>query len=279
MPNQKVYFAVILHLLMVTQPATADHLPLWELGVSLGGISLPAYRGSHQMTHYLMPLPYASYRGEKLRIGREGIKGRFLNTDHVEVDVSLRISPPVKSRESDARDGMGNLDATLEVGPSVRFLIHHSRDDKTRLQLALPLRAVIGSDLSHFDHHGWTLHPHFKMVHQQPPHGQRWRLSISAGIVFGDNAYHDYYFGVDEDQVTTSRAAYQGSSGYSGARFTINYRHYYDRDWIFRTFFQYENLHGTAFRDSPLFTANETVAAGFLISRVFERSKVNVAQH
>ena len=277
MLNLKIHVSLLITLLIFANNAFSDHLPLWEVGVSLGGLNMPAYRGSEQHAKYLLPIPYGSYRGEKLRIGREGIKGFLFSSERWELDVSLYASPPVKSSESRARSGMDNLDATLEIGPSLTMLIYRSSHKKNRLKLELPLRAVIGSDLFHIDHHGWIFYPHLNLIRQHPPHGQDWSMSISAGIIYADDAYHDYFFGVDDDQVSAVRPSYQAGAGYSGARVSMNYRRYLSQEWVFRTFLQYENLNSVAFSDSPLKTADETFAAGFLISRIFHRSTTLVA--
>ena len=49
--------------------------PSWELGLGVGGLSMPHYRGSDQRAEYVSPIPYIRYNGERFKVDREG--GRF----------------------------------------------------------------------------------------------------------------------------------------------------------------------------------------------------------
>ena len=50
----------------VTPNAHAAERPLWELGVGVGALRLPHYRGSDQSHNFLLPVPYLVYRGQIL---------------------------------------------------------------------------------------------------------------------------------------------------------------------------------------------------------------------
>ncbi|MGH9363054.1 MAG: hypothetical protein ACRD2T_14170, partial [Thermoanaerobaculia bacterium] len=43
---------------LAAAPAAAEELPLWELGLGIGGFTLPDYRGSDQARGYVLPVPY-----------------------------------------------------------------------------------------------------------------------------------------------------------------------------------------------------------------------------
>ena len=73
-------------LLLAANPAHAD-APLWELGLGLGGLSLPHYRGSDQTHHEVLPVPYAVYRGQIFRATREGARAVLLDSQRVDVDL------------------------------------------------------------------------------------------------------------------------------------------------------------------------------------------------
>ncbi len=263
---------LLIFILLLCTNAEADHLPRWELGASIGSLSLPAYRASKENSSYTLPLPYISYRGERLQIGRDGIKGFLYDGEIIDIDISAFGSPPVNSSDISARQGMEDLAPTLELGPSLTALLYLSPHQKDLIKLKLPLRSVISTDLHRSDHHGWILYPHLELSHQNPPHGDHWKMSLSIGPLFANSAYHDYFFGVDDNEATAQRPSYQGSSGYSGNRTLFSYRRYLTDNWVFRGFIYYENLGGAAFSDSPLATANETFAGGFLISYIFKRS-------
>ena len=55
-------------------PAPRVEKPLWELGLGVGGLYLPDYRGSDQSQGYLAPLPVLVYRGTWFKSDREGTR-------------------------------------------------------------------------------------------------------------------------------------------------------------------------------------------------------------
>jgi outer membrane scaffolding protein for murein synthesis (MipA/OmpV family) len=89
-------------------------------------IDFPAYRGSDERRTYVLPVPYVAYRGKFLKVDRERIRGLFFKNDKAELDVSLSGSVPVKSADNRARQGMPNLEPTLEMGPTLNLFLQHS---------------------------------------------------------------------------------------------------------------------------------------------------------
>ena len=136
----------------------AELYPLWELGVGIGGLTLPDYRGSNEQRNLLFPIPYFIYRGEILKVDREKIRGLLFKTERVELDFSLNGSPPVKSKNNKAREGMPNLDPTLEFGPQLNVLLWEDKPDY-KLTFQLPLRKVIATDLKSAHNAGLISNP------------------------------------------------------------------------------------------------------------------------
>jgi outer membrane protein len=85
--------------------------PLWELGIGVAGLRLPDYRGSDQSHNYLLPLPYAVYRGRILKADRDGARALLVDAARVKVDISVAGATPTRSSDNDARSGMPNLPA------------------------------------------------------------------------------------------------------------------------------------------------------------------------
>lgn len=252
--------------------ALAERLPLWEIG--LGGVLMdgPDYRGADEHTVFLVPTPYVTYRGERLRIGRKGIQGLLFDTETASLDISLFGTPPVDSDGNGARRGMEDLDPTLEIGPSLELLLYKSANEKTLIELNLPLRAVFATDLSYLNQKGWTFFPHIDLLRQHPPHGRMWRFELSLGPLFGSGDYHQYYFGVDSADALPQRPAYDAPRGYSGMRFIMNYRRYLSDDLIFWFFAQHENLRHSAIEESPLVRDRTTLLVGTMLVWVFSHS-------
>ncbi|HET6720014.1 MAG TPA: MipA/OmpV family protein, partial [Rhodocyclaceae bacterium] len=57
LPRRQATCLAALTLLAPLAARAAEDLPLWELGVGLGGLSFPVYRGSDQRRDFLLPVP------------------------------------------------------------------------------------------------------------------------------------------------------------------------------------------------------------------------------
>ncbi len=107
--------------------------------MGIGATTLPHYRGSDQSRTWVLPVPYLVYRGESLKVDDDRrLRGLF--GDRLELEFSLNGSPPAKN--NDARRGMPDLDATLEIGPSLNIALLRSKNAAEKLELRLPVRAV-----------------------------------------------------------------------------------------------------------------------------------------
>jgi outer membrane scaffolding protein for murein synthesis (MipA/OmpV family) len=258
-------------------PARAVERPKWEAGIGGTGLYLPDYRGANQSRGYLFPFPYFVYRGDHFRVDREGIRGIFLESDRVELDVSLFGTPPVDSSDNDARQGMPDLDATLEIGPVLVFTLARDRriDYNYRLQLRLPARTAIATDLSHWRNIGWVFYPHLNLDIRPEFLGGRWNVGFSAGPLYATQKFHQYFYGVPSQFATPARPAYDAPGGYSGATFIAGISRRIDKFWV-GAYVRYDNLSGAVFDPSPLVKQNYAIAGGIAIAWVFAESGVKV---
>jgi outer membrane scaffolding protein for murein synthesis (MipA/OmpV family) len=255
-------------------PAQED-LPKWELGMGAAALRIPDYRGSDHERNYLLPLPYLIYRGETVKVDKEGAHADIFKSDHVRLDISFNAGPPAKSSDNGARQGMPDIDPTLEGGPVLKILLGASRDREHVFSLRLPVRTVIATDFSHFRNIGWTFTPHlnYDALDLGPAGG--WNLGIAAGLVYANEKYHDYYYEVAPQYATAGRPAYNARSGYSGRQFTIALSRRYPRYWA-GAFVRYDDLSDAVIEDSPLVRKDRTVMFGGGIAWVFARSAQTV---
>ena len=114
--------------LSLCNAAAQAELSLWEMGIGLGGASLPEYRGSDERSNYVLPIPYFIYRGERFSMDRRGMRGMLFSNDIVELNISADFGIPVDSDKNAARVGMEDLDFMLHVGPSLEFTLHEESD-------------------------------------------------------------------------------------------------------------------------------------------------------
>ena len=133
--------------------------PLWELGVGLGLLQMPDYRGSDENRLYLLPYPYLVYRGDFLKVDEQRITGQIFKTDRILLDFSGFGAVPVKSSDNSARNGMEDLDATFELGPALKIKLWESKEDKFKVDVSLPVRAFFSTNFSSVSHEGWVFSP------------------------------------------------------------------------------------------------------------------------
>lgn len=254
-------------------PAAAVERPLWELGMGVGALSLPHYRGSDQSHTWVLPVPYVVYRGEIFKADREGARAVLLETDRLDFDLSVAASAPTRSRDNRARAGMPDLDPTVEIGPNLNWTM--ARGARWKLDLRLPARlaATVSSDPQML---GWTASPNVNLD-VQTLHG--WNLGVLAGPLYQSRRYNAYYYDVLPGQVAAGRPAYRSPGGYAGAQFTLALSRRFERTWA-GLFVRHDSLRGAAFDDSPLVRRHSHTSFGMALSWVFATSerRVDVAE-
>jgi outer membrane scaffolding protein for murein synthesis (MipA/OmpV family) len=277
-PSPRVSWLWLAALLVLPEAGRAEEAPLWESGLGVAVMRIPSYRGSDTDHTYVLPIPYLVYRGDLLKVDRHGVHGDILRTDGVKLDVSLGAGPPAKSNENSVRAGMPDIDPTLEAGPSLKIRLLENAARDRRLTLQLPVRAVIATDLSHFDHIGWVFTPNlnYDMLHIGP--GGGWNLGMAAGPIYATEDNHDYYYEVRPEYATPTRPAYEARGGYSGARATVTLSKRFPRFWV-GGFLRYDTLSNAVIEDSPLVRKGHSFMAGVGVSWIFSVSEKRVTLH
>ncbi len=274
-PIARLIPAIALMLGLGTAGARAEQLPLWEAGAGAAALSFPAYRGANERQSWLLPVPYIIYRGEFLQADERRMRGLFYKTDQLETDVSINGSVPVNSGKNDARRGMPDLDATLEIGPGLNLKLMETGDHRTRIELRLPVRAVFASDFSHVRHVGWMFQPQVNADIRDPLGNAGWKLGLLAGPVFSDQRYNRYFYSVEPAFATAARPAYSAGGGYGGVQMIAALSKRYREFWV-GAFVKWDDLHGATFADSPLVKDKQGMAAGFSIAWILGESKTRV---
>ena len=253
---------------------SAEEKPLWELGAGLAVLSNPHYLGADQNQTYVLPIPYINYHGEKLRADRSGVRGFLYNSQGIKIGVSGGGALPVNSDDSDAREGMEDLDAQFELGPVIEVKLY--KDEKHLLRFDLPVRGafILGDEF--LRHRGWTSNPRF---YYQTDIGH-WQIGVDAGVVWSDQRYHAYIYDVDSEDVTVDRPFYQSESGFTASRYNVDIRRRFKNCFFAECYvgakFRYYNLSGADNVDSPLVKDEDYLAASFVIAWIFGKSSKTV---
>lgn len=248
--------------------------PKWEVGLGLGVLSVPDYRGADTRSSYLLPAPYFVYRGEIVQADRSGMRAALFESDRVDVNLSLNASLPGRSNNSPLRQGMEKLRPIVEAGPTVDLRLWNSDRHHARLDLRLPVRAAVTVESSP-RHAGWLFSPNLLLRLSDPAGLQGWQLGLQAGPVYGSREYNGYFYGVGTSEARPGRPAYAAPGGYAGMQAAATLSKRFSRYWV-GAFMRYDHLGGAAFADSPLVRQRSAVTAGLAVSWIFGQSSTMV---
>jgi len=249
----------------------AEEKPLWEVGVGVAALYLPDYRGSDEGSFYVLPYPYLIYRGDILRVEKDRISGRIFQTDRILFDVSFYGGVPVDSDDNDDRGGMPDLDPTFEVGPALDITLLKDAQKRFKLGLNLPVRAVFSTDFSDVRHEGWIFTPRLNLEVNDIIPDTGVNFGLSAGPIFADSDYHDYFYTVEPRYATPWRPAYDSDGGYSGSTLTLGLNKTI-KSLNLNAFISVDFMEGAEIEDSPLVTKDHSVMGGITLSWVFFKS-------
>jgi len=233
-------------------------------------VAFPDYRGADTSHVYPIPVPYFVYRGAILRADRNGLRGLFLNSDFVELNLSVGITTPVRSSGISARTGMPDLKPTIELGPSLDLHLWRSVDRLVQFDLRLPTRAAI--TIEHSPHSiGGFFSPNLSLDLRDVGGHAGWDAGFLAGPLYADRTYDNYFYTVAPQFATSSRPAYQAAGGYAGAQMLVSLSKRFPNLWI-GAFVRHDTLAGATFLPSPLVRSQDYWAGGFGIAWMIGKS-------
>lgn len=250
-------------------PAHADQ-PLWELGVGIGHLSLPYYRGAATSQRWWLPTPYFVYRGDILRSDREGTRAVLFENDAVDFDISFAATAPADSEDDTARSGMPDLAPTVEFGPQLNMRL--ARGAGWHVDLRMPLRSVILLQ-SKPRSIGWSASPVLNLDVAIP----RGNIGVQAGVLWGSRRLNGYFYDVAPVYATAERPAYATGSGYAGWQTTAAVSRRIGNFWL-GAFARRDSLAGAVFEASPLVKRRDFWTYGLAVSWIFAQSERRVEE-
>ncbi len=258
----KPFFWLILFIFSMPVVANDHKLPLLELGASMAVLDIPNYRGSANSTTHRFILPYIKYRGDQFKVD-EGVQNIMFDSPNLILSLSANGTLPVDG-DNPERVGMPDLDATLEIGPSLDYRISRANSGEWWLEMPLRLAFALNSNLEHV---GQIFQP--RIVWRKPARKlYEWKLRAAIGPIYATDEFHDYYYSVTSDQALPDRPAYDADSGFSGIRGTFSYSLRYGQLWL-GGFVRYDSLSHAVVEDSPLISESSAWMAGVALGWVF----------
>lgn len=200
--------------------------PLWEAGLAGFGLSGPAYPGAADDVARGLVLPWFVYRGPVWRAAGGTVGARVAKNAFAEFDIGLSGALRASSDDVKVRSGMPELGFLLEFGPRAKLnLARPSQDSAVRLEL--PLRGVFEFN-SGVNYRGLTFEP--KLTYDKRDLGRGWGFSGSLGLIYGDQQFNQYLYGVPSEYATSSRSAYTAKAGLITPRAQLTLSHKLNED-------------------------------------------------
>lgn len=203
------YFHLLIFLMSLSHADEhEDALPLWEAGIAAGALTVPQYIGSDE--RYTLPLafPYVIYRGKIFSADEDGLRGLFFDSDNISYDLGFSFGLPV-GNDVDARQGMPDLYLVGQVGPRLNWQLYDSPNGAT-ITFRLPVRFAMdirGTSV------GWVTEPSLKIEKNRLGKNEKFSARIDLGLLYAQDRYNEYYYGVPAQFATSTRPEYEASSG------------------------------------------------------------------
>ena len=256
------------------RPVAAEevpNVPRWEAGLAAGGGYLSDYPGADQSHLRGIVVPVLFYRGPILRVDQSGIRGRFLDTPDLELE--LTATAAFDARNNDARAGLPELDYLFGVGPQLIYKGLHAFGAPT---LHLKLRALMSTDLHRIDERGFSIDPELRW-HFRPLAGAPDVLTVSLEATFASRGLTRYFYAVEPGQATATRPAYAARAGYLGSEATLTWSRQLSPSLRWFVSARGQSFHGAANADSPLLRSRFNLGAGAGLVWTPWRSAASVA--
>jgi outer membrane scaffolding protein for murein synthesis (MipA/OmpV family) len=200
--------------------------PLWEFGVGGGVLDVANYPASSERNFIALAAPYLVYRGDIFRIGGGGgARAVVVEKSDIEIDLSFGGAFSADSDDNTAREGMDELDFLFEVGPQMIYKVKEYSFDgggNGRLNARLQARAVFSTDFGRIDHRGYVVEPTLS-YQQRGVLFKETGLNISLSATYASEKLHDYFYQVDTNFATDSRAQFDAKSGYLGSELSLGF--------------------------------------------------------
>ena len=241
----------------------------WTMGAGIGVFDYHLYPGAKETSRLILPVPYFTFRSPKFEIDR-GIKSFLYHSEKIVIDISADFGLPVDSDDTQARKGMPDLDFMLQLGPSIEFLLNNKSTNYFDVRFEIPVRVAYATDFHSAENIGYLVEPRFSFNHRR---SAKTGLSHKAtiGLKFATQDFHAYYYDVDAEFATDSRAEFNSDGGFGGSfiKYRISYK---TSDFVYWAFLRYQSLNGAEFEDSPLVLKKDYYFVGFGFAWIFANS-------
>ncbi len=262
----KRLFTIILIILSI--PVSWGELkPLYEVGVASGVAFVPDYPAAEEGNIRSLTVPSFVYRGFIFRRDRRGTRARLFKSQYSDIDISIGGAFNANSSDNKARKGMDDLDWLYEIGPRLNYdIVQHKL---ISVELEFPLRLVSSTDGQFTRERGFRFSPRLDLTHRV--HREHF-IGVGLRVNYATETLNDYFYEVQEKDVTDTREEFDAKAGYIGSDLSLNYI-YRKKHLLFITGIRHSRFDGSTNENSPLFRSKETTSLFMAFNYFFYQSK------
>jgi len=224
--------------------------PLWEYGFGIAHLRFEQYPSSDQYSSLNIPFPTFQYRGEVFRADdQEGARAYLVKEAFYSLEFTGGGTPPVKSDNNTARQGMSNIPLIAMLGPQLVVKIIPG------LEFKLSALQAISTDFQMTRFAGQVYESKFDFRYNtETRHSGRLQLTLSNA----SKEFLSHFYEVEAHQTTADRQIYSTKPGYYATE--LSYFHSIDFEkltyYIGTTLNNYSN---SSNRESPLFKTSQSI--------------------
>lgn len=265
----KIYPFIFFGILFLPMQLKASEGKL-ELGAGPLVVVGNHYRGSDQAKVWVFPLPYFSYRSDRLEAEPSFIRGILFHNRWFAFKLSLVPGLNVESKNNRARAGMPSLDYSLEVGPMAIARLWENKEKSVLINFEIPVRESIATNLWHYQTAGMITVPYLNLIYN-PRENAFWSFDSEFSIspMFASQKYHDRFYTIAPEFQQRGRSTYRARGGYSGLQSAVVFNKRLQKMAVL-SFFRWDSLKGAAFIDSPLVVQKNFFIGGLGIFWMFD---------
>lgn len=241
-----------------------------ELGAGAFGLTVPEYVGAEENKHYLVPLPYAYFKSERLKIDRQGLLGNLWEDNNWHLDISASGGIPVESDDVKVRQGMPDIDWRFQAGPALKYFHLGNDDAEENLYTELFVRKAFLSDFTYIHDAGWQYGVSFNSrskLNFVSSADIYWQNKLT--INFATAKYQGQYYNVANEFVNADRAYFKASTGYFSSSISSGLTYKKGNLWL-ASFLMLQSTEGGANTESALMTSKYNIAAGIGAAWIFK---------
>jgi outer membrane protein len=245
--------------------------PLYEIGVLAGSGYVPDYPASDQGRVRTIGFPFFIYRGQTFRNDRDnGTYARLLNNSNFEFDFSFGGAFPASSEENKAREGMEDLDWLIQFGP--RLVLVVKRDPNWgEILIRTSFQYTLSTDGQFTEHQGYRIAPSI-IMRKRNFFSRYLEFFTSVMLNYGDNKLNDYFYSIDQKEITSQRKAYNAQAGFISTNFFMGLLYDFNPKTRWFGGIEFSSFKDSVNRSSDLHRTDSNTSVFFGFSHLFYES-------